>query len=64
MGIQNFTMKINLTDDGNGFNGFWSSEPLNWGYKRLDIVKWQVEEIRFKYPSEHTFNGSRYDMEM
>lgn len=64
MGISNFTMKLTLKDDTKGFHGFWAAEPLNWGYERLDIVNWAVTEIRFKYPAEHTFNGSRHDLEM
>ena len=64
IGIRNFTLKVTLKDDGKGFHGFWGSEPLKADYERLDIIDWQVTEIRFKYPSEHTYNNSRFDMEM
>lgn len=60
-----FVYKLTLEDDDKsifGFNGFWGSEPFSALNQRQ--VPWEIDEVRFHYPAEHTFNGSRADLEM
>jgi carbonic anhydrase len=28
------------------------------------VIKWNSKYIKFHYPSEHTYNGTRHDVEM
>ena len=61
-----FVYQIKLDEDDKniyGFNGFWGAEPFpnSLGQRQ---VPWTIDNIRFHYPAEHTFNGSRADLEM
>ena len=57
-GVTNYTYRINATDGNMGL--FYAVDPY---YANAQIV-WEVEQIRFKYPPEHTFEGEEYDLEM
>lgn len=44
------------------FGMFISPEPSD--YLATQIVRWNAEYIKFHYPSEHTYAGTTYDVEM
>ena len=57
-GVTNYTYRINATDGNLGI--FYAAEA----YFSPASIEWEVEQIRFKYPSEHTIDGNHYDLEM
>lgn len=58
-----YKLRIDKEDTSiHGFNGFWASEPFSASNQRQ--VPWEIDEVRFHYPAEHTFNGDRADLEM
>lgn len=57
-GFSNYTYRVNATDGNMGV--LYATEPY---YAKAQVV-WTVEQLRFKYPPEHTFDGETYDMEM
>ena len=57
-GVSDYTYKIDATD---GNMGVWQAcEPD----RSETQIEWTVEQVRFKYPSEHTMDGVSYDLEM
>ena len=64
-GTKDFVYQITLKDESatKGFQGFWGSEPFN-SNTRNSVVRWDIDHVRFHYPAEHTFNGTRHDLEM
>jgi len=57
-GFSNYVYRINATDGNLG--SFYAVEP----YPSSTQILWQVEQVRFHYPSEHTINGQSFDLEM
>ena len=57
-GVSNYTYRINATEGNMGV--FYACET----YLSEAQVQWQVEQVRFKYPSEHIIDGKQYAMEM
>ena len=57
-GVTNYTYRINATDGNMG--SVYLTEPFA---AQIQIL-YQVEQIRFKYPSEHKIDGKQYDLEM
>jgi carbonic anhydrase len=44
------------------FGQVFASEPSN--YAVTQVIKWDARYIKFHYPSEHTVNGTHFDLEM
>ena len=57
-GFSDYVYKIEATDGNLGV--FYGTEPFAVPAQ----VMWEVEEIRFHYPAEHTLNGETFDLEM
>ena len=57
-GFTNYTYRVNATDGNMGV--FYASEAYVANYQ----ITWTVEQLRFKYPPEHTFADETYDLEM
>lgn len=57
-GVSNYTYRINATDGNMGV--FYATEA----YIAPAQVEWEVVQVRFKYPSEHSVNGVSYALEM
>lgn len=58
-GVTNYTYRINATEGNMGV--FYATESY---IAAAPQVEWQVEQIRFKYPSEHSIDGNTFDLEM
>ena len=57
-GFKNYVYRINATDGNLGL--YYATESFVGGPQIL----WNVTQIRFHYPSEHTINGDSFDLEM
>lgn len=64
-GSKDYVYQITLQDttQTKGFFGFWGAEPFPNPIVNY-VVKWSFDHIRFHYPAEHVFNGTKYDLEM
>ena len=57
-GFSNYVFRVNATD-GN-FGAFYATEPFPGNGQ----LYWEVLQIRFHYPAEHTIDGKKFDLEM
>ena len=57
-GISDYTYRINETEGNLGI--FYAMDPSSADQQ----IVWQVSEVRFKYPSEHTIDGQQFALEM
>jgi len=57
-GVSDYVYRINATDGNMG--SWYAVEPFAGSAQIL----WEVEQIRFHYPSEHSIDGVSFDLEM
>lgn len=61
--VPTITKDINFTYIAHGdFGSVIITEPSD--YSATQVIKWNSKYIKFHYPSEHTYNGTRHDVEM
>lgn len=61
--IPKITKDINFTFVAHGdFGSVIITEPSDYG--ATQVIKWNSKYIKFHYPSEHSYNGTGFDVEM
>ena len=62
-GVPTITKDVNFTYIAHGdFGSIIITEPSDYG--ATQVIKWNSKYVKFHYPSEHTYNGTRFDVEM
>jgi len=57
-------MALDTLGQDNGHTLLWTATQPNYGYIKLDGTKYRLIQFHMHSPSEHTFNGKRYDLEI